>query len=184
MQKFQVMVYIITILGIVFFSAANSIETNYSKIDFEAKKPFIIKEITQNLPQKDTIMYTDVPRGIILSISQEELFCNNSDEISIEGKLLLSCIAKLLKTFNNDCTIEAHSDELLSGDKIYRDDWEISIVRATKIAKYLSTNFGIENNRLFPIGFGKIMPFRENVAPINFSNNRIDFVIFDYTVSR
>ena len=184
MRIICIAVFCIAIFCIIPINTATSIESGYSDFDFEAKKPLIIKEINKNIPKKNSVTYTEVPRGIILSIAQEEFFDNNSDKISENGKILLSHIANLLNKFNNNCTIEAHSEERLTPDNIYRDDWEISIVRASKIAEYLSKNFQIENGRLFPVGFGKIMPFRGNVAPKDFFDNRIDFVIFDYSVTR
>ena len=150
----------------------------------DAKKPFIVEEILKSIPQKNTITYTSVPRGIILSVAQEELFDGNSDTISPNGQIILQYIATLLNTFENNCTIEAHTEERLSKTGIYKEDWEISIVRANVIAHYLVEIHDIPSERVFPIGFGKIMPFKDNVSQEDFQDNRIDFVIFDYTVSR
>ena len=90
--------------------SAKAIVTSYS--NFEAKKSFIIKEIQKKLPNKNTITYTEVPRGIILSIAQTEIFDENSDNISENGKILLLHIANLLNTFNNNCTIEVHNENI------------------------------------------------------------------------
>ncbi len=166
------------------FSALSADSIYLGLNSFEAKKPYIIKEIKQNIPARDTITYTQVPRGIILSVAQTEIFDGNSDIISDNGQFLLREIAKLLTNFDNNCTIEAHTEELILNNTVYKEDWEISIVRANAIAKYISTNLGVEPSRLFPIGFGKIMPFKENVAQLDFPDNRIDFVIFDYSVVR
>ena len=152
--------------------------------DFEAKKPFIEQEIERSIPLNNNITYTEVPRGIILSVAQSELFEENSDKISQNGKLLLDKIGILLNNFENNCTIEAHTEEDLNIHGYYKTDWEISIVRANKVADYLSKIIYHATDRLFPVGFGKIMPFKENVAHKEFSDNRIDFVIFDYTVKR
>ena len=48
----------------------------------------------------------------------------------------------------------------------------------------MTNNLSVDSSRLFPIGFGEIMPFKGNVSPKNFTNNRVDFVIFDYTATR
>ncbi|MBR6098812.1 OmpA family protein [bacterium] len=150
----------------------------------DAKKPYIVEEILKTIPKKDTITYTVVPRGIILSVAQEELFTGNSDKLSDNGKIILQYIANMLNNFNNNCTIEAHTEELLKQGFIYKEDWEISIVRANAIFHYLVDTLNVDSGRIFPIGFGKIMPFKGNVSPVDFADNRIDFVIFDYTVSR
>lgn len=161
-----------------------SIAIEIGSATFEAKKPDIIKEIVTIIPNRKNITITTVPRGIILSIAQSELFDENSDRISHCGKILLAKIADLLNNFGNKCTIEAHTEERLDKNGIYEEDWEISIVRANAVAEYMVKILGIESERIFPLGFGKIMPFFENVAPKDFADNRIDFVIFDYTVRR
>jgi len=166
----------------------NKQDTAYSLLNkqnsFEAKKPFIVQEINLNIPNKSTITFTQVPRGIILSVDQSELFENQSCTITENGTLLLKEIAKLLENFNNNCTIEAHTEENILLNEAVNEDWELSIIRANAIAEYFKNNTNIETSRIFPIGFGHIMPFKDNVAPKDFSNNRIDFVIFDYTANR
>ena len=96
---------------------AISIESVQSKVD--AKKPRIIEEIISDLPLKNTITYTKVPRGIILSVAQSELFEGNSDYISYKGKNLLKIIAEILDAFGNKCTIEAHTEEVIYNNEVY-----------------------------------------------------------------
>ena len=152
--------------------------------DFNAQKPCILNEIKAIIPQKNTIRYTQVPRGIILSVAQTEIFEDNSSKISPDGKILLKKIAELLKKFENDCTIESHNENSIIKSDTGEQSWETSILQATALADFLTNELGIESSRLFPIGFGEIMPFRDNVAPADFPDNRVDFVIFDYTASR
>lgn len=178
------MLFVLIIIIISIYLQNTSIALETGAATFDAKKPHIIQEIVTNIPDRKTITFTTVPRGIILSIAQSELFEGNSDKISECGKILLIKIANLLKTFDNKCTIEAHTEEILDFQGLYEEDWEISIVRANAIAVYMVKVLGIDSERIFPIGFGKIMPFYENVAPAKFPDNRIDFVIFDYTVHR
>ena len=157
-------------------STAKGIEAGY-----EAKKQEIISEIGINIPPKKTIVYTKVPRGIILSVAQSELFDEKGLFLTHSGETVLDEIAKLLKTFNNNCTIEAHSDDNTANSHAA---WEYSIIRANTVADYLVRKAGVEASRLFPIGFGNIMPFRDNVSTYDFYDSRIDFVIFDYSTSR
>ena len=167
---------------------SNTITCAYkiSNNEIEAKKPYIIEEIKRILPSKDGITYTSVPRGIVLSIAQTEIFEENSTKISNQGRQILKYIAHILNKFDNQCTIEAHTEEILyQTDNAYNEDWEISIVRANKIADYIVNDLDIQADRIFSIGFGKIMPFKNTVDnKTEFPNNRIDFVIFDYTATR
>lgn len=155
-----------------------------SNISDDAKQKVIIEEIIKHIPQKETIVYSQVPRGIILSIARIELFEENSTVLTQNGKILLNAIATLLNTFNNNCTIEVHSEESTQCTICTNTDWEYSIIRSNRIADYLSYKAGVSPQRLFPIGFGHIMPFKDNVSPKDFYNDRIDFVIFDYAANR
>ncbi len=172
--KIFITVFILTICqGIVLSSV---VPDNY-----DAKKPAIIKDILEHIPISKNIIYTAVPRGIILSVAQSELFDYEQRSLSSNGIILLSLIARMLNEFDNKCTIEVHTSEV----KYMGSDWEESIILANVIAEYLHKNFRVDSDRLFPIGFGSVSPFKDNVSStVAFPDNRIDFVIFDYTVSR
>lgn len=146
----------------------------------------IIKVFQDALPSNinDSIMYTVVPRGLIISITDDQFFSNGSTTLTENGKIILFYISNGLNKLKNNCAIESHTDAHFSENSIYKEDWEISIKRATRIANFLTLNCKIEKRRLFPIGFGDIMPFKENVFKQNFQDNRIDFVIFDYVYKR
>ena len=59
------------------------------------------------------------------------------------------------------------------------------MARANNIADYLIYCGKIPTERVFPLGFGELMPFKENVSnKITGFDKRIDFVIFDYEYER
>ncbi len=145
----------------------------------------ILKIFQQTLPvSNNSIAYTIVPRGLIISIAEDKFFYGDSIKLTEEGQELLYKISKGLNNLKNNCAIESHTDEQFPEKSIYKDDWEISINRATVIANFLTRYCNIEKKRLFPIGFGNSMPFRETVSPRDFTDSRIDFVIFDYAYKR
>ena len=89
-----------------------------------------------------------------------------------------------MQKYKNNCVVESHTDENISANNLYSEDWEISIARANAIADYLVKVGQIPSDRIFPLGFGEMMPFKENVSKKGFRDRRIDFVIFDYHVTR
>lgn len=154
-------------------------------VNFDARVSFVKTKFKENLPNlHNSIIYTKVPRGLIVSIPQENFFYKNSAKLTEEGMSLLDTIAEILKLFNNNCAIESHTDENLAPDNGYHENWEISIHRANVLTEYLINHGQVDSERLYPIGFGEIMPFYGNVSKENFTDNRIDFVIFDYSVRR
>ena len=131
-----------------------------------------------------SVVYTRVPRGLIVSVAQSQLFDNDKTEIKKCGLLVLNAVIQVMKTFNNKCVIESHTDETLPADSPYKEDWEVTIIRANKIADYLVKIGKIPPERIFPLGFGEYMPFKENVSKTGFTDSRIDFVIIDYELNR
>lgn len=154
-------------------------------VNFDARSAFVIQKFKENLPlTSDSVMYTKVPRGLVVSIPDDKIFAPNSTKLTSEGEILLDAIGKVLKMFNNKCAIESHTSAMNYNNPGYKDSWEISIHRANVITDYLINKCKIETLRLYPIGFGDTMPFYGNVAQEDFKDNRIDFVIFDYYTRR
>lgn len=163
---------------------ANCVQTLYVSTTFDTQMIQIQNAFTQVLPQKETIVFTKVPRGLILSIAEEEFFSPLDYNIKPDGKQLLNSIILVLQELTNDCVIESHTDETIPHESEYNYDWELSIRRANNIAAYIVKNGKINPSRVFPLGFGEIMPFKENVSPKGFQDKRVDFVIFDYEIKR
>lgn len=178
-------VFLIT-FTVLFFSCVSvkALESLYLSTSLDSKINQIQNSFTSVLPQKDTIIYTKVPRGLVLSIAEEEFFSPDKYLIKASGKDILNRIIYVLQKYDNDCVIESHTDEVLSEDSIYSYDWELSIARANTIADYIVKVGKISSARVFPLGFGEIMPFKDNVSQKGFRDKRVDFVIFDYDVTR
>jgi len=176
---------LISIIGFISPALALDKEQHCLNINFDARAAYVRSKFQNTLPELQSIVkYNQVPRGLIVSIPTYKFFHQNSAVLTNEGIRLLDIIAEILNTFNNNCAIESHTDENIQGNSGYKEDWEISIHRANVLTEYLIKNGGISSERLYPIGYGELMPFYGNIAKEEFTNNRIDFVIFDYTARR
>lgn len=186
MRILKCLLIIITINLLLFFggSYAQCVQSLYLSASFDSQINRIQNDFSQILPPKNTIAYTKVPRGLILSISEEEFFAPLEYSIKPSGKNILNNIISVLQEYDNDCVIESHTDESLPQNSLYSQDWELSIARANAVADYIVKTGKIKSGRIFPVGFGEMMPFKENVSKKGFSDRRIDFVIFDYDVTR
>ena len=95
-------------------------------------------------------------------------FTQNSTEIPIYAKDILSAAADLLKTFPEaDALIEGHTDS--TGDPAYNRS--ISGERAVSVRNYLLEQ-GIEARRLATSGVGSEKPIESNSTPAGRSKNR------------
>lgn len=140
----------------------------------------IEKLFRNNLNLGDCILYSTVPRGLIVSINSIVFFDDGKDEIKECSKEILNRIAQILKFIQNPCVIEGNTTKDTYTTSIYRSDWEISMVRAERIADYLIKAGNLNHNQIRAIGFGEMMPFADNVSSEGNLNQRIDFVILNY----
>jgi flagellar motor protein MotB len=132
-----------------------------------------------NLPADAKIIYTEVPRGLVISVDGNYFFKDNSVKIQVNSLPLLDAIAKVLNKLPNTCVIEDHT----SGFCGCYADLELSMMRSSNIFSYLSKH--VPAIKLFPLGYGGIMPFRDNVSPTGSAmDKRVDFVIIDYESRR
>jgi len=131
---------------------------------------------------KEHIVFTEVPRGLIISIDENVLFDSCNTKIKKESLYVLDEIANLLKKLKNICVIENHTQDRCTTDI---KSWETSMMRSGNIAEYLTKYKEIPHEQIFDIGYGEFMPFNETVNPkANELSNRVDFVIISYDAIR
>lgn len=147
------------------------------------------KIFAQSLPQNKGIIYTKVPRGLVISFNEHIFFNENETKIKENSLYILNIIANILKQLPNQCIIEDHIREQNFNNL---ENWEVSMTRASSISEYLIKYEKVPQEQLFDIGFGNMMPFYDNVAPLENNatgfassmDNRVDFVIIEYEAKR
>ena len=137
-----------------------------------------------SLPLEKGVVYTKVPRGLILSIDEHYFFNTGETKIKKSSLCILNTIINLLRKIPNYCIVEDHTEDNIFYDSEINETWELSMVRSDNIIKYMSIYGGIPANQLFSLGYGEYMPFKDNVGPQKGMNNRIDFVIIEYEAKR
>lgn len=137
-----------------------------------------------SIPLQEGIIYTKVPRGLIISINEQYFFDRGSIKIKQSSLPVLNSIINVFHEIDNFCIIEDHSDADGVDDSNYQSNWELTIARSANIVQYFIKCGGINPNKVFSLGFGEFMPFRENVAKTGNMDNRVDFVFIDYEAKR
>ena len=137
-------------------------------ISYKSNVNQIEKQFQLALNNVENIVYTKVPRGLIISIDERYFFDCNEVLIKESSLPILNNISETLKKLPNFCVVENHTEA-----KSNVENWELSV-------KYGN----LQSQRIFPLGFGEIMPFYKDVPNHNNMNNRIDFVIIEYEVMR
>lgn len=123
----------------------------------------------------------DIRNGkVYVSLTDKLLFPSGSIVIDEKGKQALKELAKVLKTQQEiNISVEGHTDNqrVVNLGQI-KDNWDLSVLRATSVVRYLTDVEKIENNRITATGKGQYQPIEEgNSADIRSRNRRIEIVL-------
>lgn len=111
---------------------------------------------------------------VYISLEEKLLFASGKYNLDQDGKDALNKIGKLLKANPNvNIMVEGHTDDqkVRSGSRI-KDNWELSVLRATEVVRYLTEESGVNPDRLIASGRGPHSPVVPNDSPENRKKNR------------
>lgn len=124
---------------------------------------------------KDSGLSVEIRNGkVYVSMSEKLLFASGSTEVDQKGREALMQLAKVLeKDKDINITIEGHTDNVpLRGTGCLKDNWDLSVARATAIVKILLTSGNIDPSRLTASGRGEFLPVAPNDNADNKAKNR------------
>ncbi|MES5134339.1 OmpA family protein [Prevotella amnii] len=120
-----------------------------------------------------------VLKGVVyISLADNMLYKSGSYEINSRAEQTLSKIAKIIMDYNNyDVLIEGNTDNvpINTANKIManiRNNWDLSALRATSVANYLQTRFGVDPSRITAGGRGEYNPIVGNDTELGRQRNR------------
>jgi chemotaxis protein MotB len=117
---------------------------------------------------------------VYVSLEESLLFASGSTTVDTRGANALRELAKVLER-NPDINvlIEGHTDDvpLRAGSQI-RDNWDLSVLRATAIVRILMSNSNIDPRRLTAAGRGEYMPIDPaKTAEARRKNRRTEIIL-------
>jgi chemotaxis protein MotB len=121
-----------------------------------------------------------VRRGLVLSIMTDKLlFDLGSTDLRPQSIRLLDGIARFLMKDDHEIRIEGHTCNLpLKPRSRFRNNWELSTLRAASVAERLIRVNGIEPTRVAVVGYGEFRPFCRNDSEAGRNRNRrVDIVL-------
>lgn len=116
---------------------------------------------------------------VYVSLEEQLLFATGSTVVDKKGEGALKELANVLeKNTDINVLIEGHTDNVpISGGPI-KDNWDLSVLRATSVVRILLKNSGINPVRLTPAGKGEYMPVDGgNSADARKKNRRIEVIL-------
>lgn len=97
---------------------------------------------------------------VYVSLSEQLLFQSGSKEIDPKGKQAIIQLAKVLEA-NPDINIavEGHTDDVpYNGTTMVKDNWDLSVLRATTVVRILLESASIDPKRITAAGHGPSTP--------------------------
>ena len=111
---------------------------------------------------------------VYVSMDEKLLFKSGSYTVDVLGAQALNQLAQVLSA-NKDINIviEGHTDNVpYKGSGDLKDNWDLSVKRATSIVRILSLNKGIDPQRMTVAGRSKYLPLAANTNAVGRSKNR------------
>ena len=110
---------------------------------------------------------------VYVSMTDKLLFKSGSAAVEAKGKEAIKLLAGVLdKNRDIDILIEGHTDNVPIKTAVYRDNWDLSVARATSIVRILTEEYKIVPTRLTASGKGEYSPRATNETPEGRALNR------------
>ncbi len=132
-----------------------------------------LKRTLDDVTDKD--VEVKVLKGVVMiSLSDKMLYPVGRYDVLPAAQGVLGKVAKVINDYDTySVLIEGNTDNTpLSSVSSPRDNWELSALRATSVAKILQSQFGVNPNRITAGGRGEFNPKTTNASVSGRAENR------------
>jgi len=130
---------------------------------------------SQNLGSEVSVQ-TNI-EGVLISLSEHLIFREGEIDLPPEALPVLDTIVEMIRPIENTVRLVGHTNNTPSTNPLYPTNWELSLARATSVAKYLM-NAGIAPERIIVSGRGEYAPVFPNDSKQHRElNARVDIII-------
>ena len=122
----------------------------------------------------DTDVVINVEKSVVfISLSDKMVFTSGSTNISPRAKDVLAKVATVVNDKPDmEVLVEGHTDDVPIAKDCVKDNWDLSVLRATAITRVLQNDFGVDPARVTAGGRAQYVPLVPNDSPENRSTNR------------
>ena len=153
-------------------------------VEVKTKSDSLNLVLTNNLTRslsKEELKEVDVQvlKGVVyISLADNMLYKSGSYEVNDRAEQTLSKIAKIITDYRDyDVLIEGNTDNVpvnaqSAQMKNIRNNWDLSCLRASSVAQYLQSHFGVDPKRLTAGGRGEFNPIATNNTELGKQRHR------------
>ncbi len=96
---------------------------------------------------------------VYVSLAEQLLFASGSTVVDGKGKQALLQLSKALQSKNDiNIMVEGHTDDVPMNGKTIKDNWDLSVLRATSIVRILTEEGSIDPTRVIASGRSQYFP--------------------------
>ncbi|WP_299112514.1 OmpA family protein [uncultured Winogradskyella sp.] len=128
---------------------------------------------TSDLNEDEDIAVNINETVVMISISDKMLFNTGSYRISSKANNILQKLADVINSEESiDVMVEGHTDSRSINTEKIKDNWDLSVLRATSVVRKLQNKYNVDPAKLIASGRSSYQPLVENNTRENRSKNR------------
>ena len=177
-------------LSVINKSEAQSIQSSLASLNRQNE---FIMDLTEKIHEKDSVNFalvTNLKRSLLdindndiqvevrgsavyVTISDQLLFQSASARISRNASIVLQKVATVINDHDQiNALIEGHTDNVPINNNSFKDNWDLSVQRATSVVRILQQEYGVDPTRITAAGRAHFVPKADNDTPEGRSTNR------------
>ena len=155
-------------------TASDKILEPLTQINVLARSHDAVRE--SNLQNVEIALLDD--QSVKVSVQGPMFFAPGKADLRPEVTKFLDRLAQIMKQTPYDIHIVGHTDDRAINTGMFPSNWELSLVRASHVARYLINSGGIDPARFMVIGRGEYEPVSANTdARSRALNRRVEIII-------
>ena len=131
-----------------------------------------LKGVLNDINDSDVEIKVD-KSAVYISISDKLLFKTGSYQVNEQA---MNVLAKVAKVLNNqpdiEFIVEGHTDNVPIKNNCIKDNWDLSVLRATSVVRLLQDKFGVDPKRMTAGGRSEYVPIADNNTVAGKARNR------------
>ncbi len=130
------------------------------------------KELAAGIQDED--IQINVEKTVVyISIADNLLFKTGSAVVSDKAKAVLGKVATVIASRPNmEVQVEGYTDNVPISTNCMKDNWDLSVARATSVVRVLQDDFSVDASRLIAAGRSEYVPLQTNATAEGRSANR------------
>jgi chemotaxis protein MotB len=117
-------------------------------------------------------------KAVRIILTGDLLFDVGDAELKVAAKEKLEEIASLIDKTPYKVNVAGHTDNQPINSSVYPTNWELSLIRASVVARFFIEEMGIPGNKFYLSGHSYFQPVRPNTTSQNrAANRRVEIII-------